>query len=314
MNTTTLRPRHRSSHATADDGTTLAVHEYGSRTAPITVVFIHGHCLHSGAWQHQLRHLHRTWGHQIRMVTYDQRGHGDSGHANMNTYRVDELGRDLAAVLRHTHAGNVILVGHSMGGMAALAHIRQNPTAAGTRILGMALIATAAGDLADHGIGQALNNPTLGLARTLVERSPHAADIIRDVGKHLCRPLIHGFGYGPGTSAALRTLGTAMLTTTPVTTMVGYLDGLRHHNEYAALNHLRNIPTAVICGTDDKMTPPIHSHTLADQLAAGELTLIENAGHMVIHERPTQVNAALLRLLHRVADTAPHSETQKIAQ
>ena len=79
------------------------------------------------------------------MVFYDQRGHGQSGAAPPSTYTVAQLGRDLETVLAvMAPRGPVVLVGHSMGGMTVLSHARQFPQRYGTRIVGAALISSAA--------------------------------------------------------------------------------------------------------------------------------------------------------------------------
>ena len=84
-------------------------------------------------------------GEQVRMVFYDQRGHGQSGDAPIETYTVEQLGRDLEIILRvMVPRGPVVLVGHSMGGMTVLSHARQFPANYGRRIVGAAIISSAA--------------------------------------------------------------------------------------------------------------------------------------------------------------------------
>ena len=113
---------------TTPDGVDLAVREVGPTDAPVTVVFAHGFCMNMGAFHFQRRELARVWGDQVRMVFYDQRGHGKSGTAAPRTYTVAQLGCDLDTVLAVlAPRGSVILVGHSMGGMTVLSHARQFP-------------------------------------------------------------------------------------------------------------------------------------------------------------------------------------------
>ena len=52
-------------------------------------------------------------------------------------------------------------------------------------------------------------------------------------------------------------------------------------------------PTLVICGTEDRMTPPKYSKYLVDGIANAELELIAGAGHMVMLEKPEPVAAAI---------------------
>ncbi len=71
----------RSVVVTTPDGVPLAVREVGPKDAPLTVVFAHGFCLRMGAFYFQRARLTEQWGSQVRMVFYDQRGHGQSGEA-----------------------------------------------------------------------------------------------------------------------------------------------------------------------------------------------------------------------------------------
>ena len=120
----------RSSVVTTPDGVDLAVREVGPEHAPLTVVFSHGFCLRMGAFYFQRARLEQEWGPQVRMVFYDQRGHGQSAEAPPDTYTVEQLGKDLETVLAVTAPkGPVVLVGHSMGGMTVLSHARQFPAA-----------------------------------------------------------------------------------------------------------------------------------------------------------------------------------------
>ncbi|BDB40669.1 hypothetical protein IWGMT90018_11150 [Mycobacterium kiyosense] len=135
----------RSLVVTTADGVPLAVRESGPEDAPLTLVFAHGFCLRMGAFHFQRMRLGEQWGPRVRMVFYDQRGHGQSGEAAPETYNLTQLGQDLEAVLRaRVPRGPIVLVGHSMGGMTVLSHARQFPDQYGRRIVGVALISTAA--------------------------------------------------------------------------------------------------------------------------------------------------------------------------
>ena len=120
----------RSCVVTTPDGVPLAVREVGPEDAPLTVVFAHGFCLRMGSFHFQRARLTEEWGPQVRMVFYDQRGHGQSGEASPDTYTVEQLGQDLESVLAvMVPRGPVVLVGHSMGGMTVLSHAQAVPAA-----------------------------------------------------------------------------------------------------------------------------------------------------------------------------------------
>ena len=52
-------------------------------------------------------------------------------------------------------------------------------------------------------------------------------------------------------------------------------------------------PTLVICGTDDLMTPPKYAEYLHQKFKESQLALIPGAGHMVMLEKPDEVNQAI---------------------
>ena len=53
------------------------------------------------------------------------------------------------------------------------------------------------------------------------------------------------------------------------------------------------IPVLILCGAEDKMTPPENSRYLADHIPGARMELIENAGHFVMMENPQAFNQAL---------------------
>ena len=144
---------------TTPDGVPLAVREVGPDDARLTVVFAHGFCLRMGAFHFQRARLAEQWGPQVRMVFYDQRGHGQSGGASPDSYTVTQLGKDLETVLAvMVPRGPVVLVGHSMGAMTVLSHARQYPHRYPTRVVGAALMSSAAEGISRSPLGEILKN------------------------------------------------------------------------------------------------------------------------------------------------------------
>ena len=100
----------RSYLVTTPDGVPLAVREVGPADAPLTVVFAHGFCLRMGAFHFQRMRLSEQWGPQVRMVFYDQRGHGRSGRSSTGDLHRDAAGQgpgDRAAGDRAARPGRV---------------------------------------------------------------------------------------------------------------------------------------------------------------------------------------------------------------
>src|SRR6202008_3016359 len=131
-------------------------------------VFLHGFCLSQASWAAQIDSLLWSYGDTTRIIAYDHRGHGDSGAAPIGTYRIDRLAADLDDVLAALKVtAPLTLVGHSMGAMAALAYLGR-PTRARDPD-GLVLGPTAAGNLAQRGLGRLMGPPATPLLFKLIE-------------------------------------------------------------------------------------------------------------------------------------------------
>jgi pimeloyl-ACP methyl ester carboxylesterase len=286
---------------TTSDGVPLAVREVGPEDAPLTVVFAHGFCLRMGAFYFQRAKLTEQWGPQVRMVFYDQRGHGQSGTAAPESFTVPQLGQDLETVLSvMAPRGPVVLVGHSMGGMTVLSHARQFPQRYPTRVVGVALIATAAEGVSRSPLGEVLKNPVLEAARFAVRYAPRTVHRTRGAASAVLGPVLRAASYGDEkVSRSVVAFSERMMHDTPISTLVGFLHALEVHDETAGLATLAKIPTLVVCGDHDLLTPKEYSEAMAAELHECELLVVGGAGHLVQLEQPEIVDDALVRLVER---------------
>ncbi|PBC36792.1 alpha/beta hydrolase [Rhodococcus sp. ACS1] len=301
IESTTQAPVQRRTTVSADDGVSLAVREYGPTDAPMTIVFLHGHCLSAESWILVRDELMRQYT-DARIVSYDHRGHGDSDVAPAATYTLEQLGRDLHAVLDAIAPTDpVVLVGHSMGGMTALTYARRYPHEIGTRIVGIGLIATAASGLADAGFGRLLRAPVLSWVQEAVRRAPTSMEQVKRLGCKVFAPVIRGAEFGDRkVSTHVLELAIAMHDETPIVTMTSFLDSFTTYDESETLPALSAIPTLVLCGSADLMTPPTHSVAIAAQVEDADFVCVDGAGHSVILEQPTAVADAIARLVTRI--------------
>ncbi|AKS35614.1 alpha/beta fold hydrolase [Mycolicibacterium goodii] len=291
----------RSSVVTTADGVPLAVREVGPEDAPLTVVFAHGFCLRMNAFHFQRVRLAEQWGDQVRMVFYDQRGHGRSGEASPNTYTVEQLGADLESVLAVTAPrGPVVLVGHSMGGMTVLSHARQYPQRYPTRIVGVALISSAASGVDRSPLGEILRNPALEAVRFTARYAPKLVHHTRGAARSLIAPILQAGSFGDElVSPSVAEFAADMMHGTPIATLVEFLHALEVHDETAALDVLAQVPTLIACGDRDLLTPVEHSKAMAARLPKSELVVVGGAGHLVQLEEPEVIDDALVRLVER---------------
>jgi pimeloyl-ACP methyl ester carboxylesterase len=285
------------------DGVSLSVREYGSRDAAHTVVLLHGFCLNKDSWTIQIGHLRRQYGDSIRIISYDHRGHGDSGSAPMHTYHIDRLAADLAGLLIVLGVtGPLTLAGHSMGGMVALAYLGRPAGQRPVQPHGLILIATAAGKLAERGLGQFLASPATDILYELADHAPQAvADgVLRTLARPACCALVRYGGYGTASRDALVAVSAATINATPVATKAGFLRALRHYDQYRTLSSI-TATTVVISGGADKLTPPSHAHDLARGIPGAMHLHRPAAGHMLLDEAPQEISNAIIGVID------PHS-------
>jgi pimeloyl-ACP methyl ester carboxylesterase len=281
---------------TTSDGVRLAVRDYGSdRADNPTVVLLHGLCLTQESWEPQVRRLRRRWGSRIRIITYDHRGHGRSTGAPMPTYRIDQLAADLAEVLTALHiTGPLTLAGHSMGGMTALAYFSRPAWDRPVEPQGLVLVGTAAGNIAERGIGRLLATPATGALFGLVHRMPQrAAD---NAVKALMRPLGAALSRYSGNGSAFAAASRDAVRSSSLTTATGFLPSLKTYSEYDTLASIA-AKTIVVSGGADMLTPASHSRDMAAAIPDAVHLHHPTAGHMLLQDAAECVSNAISRAM-----------------
>jgi pimeloyl-ACP methyl ester carboxylesterase len=271
------------------DGTALAVSDWAGPSTDRTVVFLHGLCLSQAAWAIQARHVLGHFDHRTRVISYDHRGHGDSGSAPLHTYRVGQLAADLDDVLTALKTrGPLVLVGHSMGAMTALTYLAEGGCAA--QVAGVVLCATAAGHLAMQGIGRLLGLPVLDMVIDTVARVPtRAAGALTAP----MRVVLHRAGaLGGARGAALAEVFANALESAPLSTALGFLTSLRDFDQTPNLSSI-TAQTTIISGGLDLLTPPALSREMASAIAGSTHVHLPAAGHMLPQQEPNTVNDAV---------------------
>jgi pimeloyl-ACP methyl ester carboxylesterase len=316
------RPADRTVLVQADDGVLLSVEEIGSGNAAITLVFVHGYTLSMASWTFQRRTLAEQLatanGHRpdARLVFYDHRGHGASGRGRAERATIEQLAADLAAVLdARVPRGPVVLVGHSMGGMTIMGLAAMHPELFGDRVLGVALISTSSGNLADLTFGlpdllTRVRAAVLPVAAWTMRRIPRFAEGTRRVAADLVSTATRSLSFAStDVDPLLARYVDAMIAGTPVDVIAEFYPALAGMDHTGALEPLRRIPTLVLTGEQDTMIPKAHSEQIVEHLggdanATMEFLVVPEAGHMVLLEQPAEVSSALTRLLRRVAELA----------
>ena len=191
-----------------------------------------------------------------------------------------------------------MLAGHSIGGMTMMALAEQRPEIF-ERVVGVAFVATSSG---------ALETVTLGLpeaggtvraqiprmlalrSRTLSRRARRRAPLVETV-------VMRRFVFGRPLRLADAALAVEGLISCPGDTVVGYYEDCMRHERTDALKVLDGIPTQVLVGTRDVLTPPSHARRIAEHVEGAVLTVAPDAGHMLPLERDRLVTGVLVRLI-----------------
>jgi len=226
-----------------------------------------------------------------RVVVYDQRGHGESTLGG-SPASIANLGDDLHSVLDAVDAHDAVLVGHSMGGMTIQSYAAEHPDDFARRVRGVVLVATAARTL-----GRAL--PAAVVERLLGEGR---AEWTRRgaVGRRMVRGAI---GQRPQRSHIDLTLEGFAAAAGPA--RAGFLVAMASMDLRGAGETIGAVPTRVLVGTRDTLTPPRVARQLVAGIPGAELDIIEGAGHMLPLEAPERIVEAVRSMAGRGAVAAP---------
>ncbi|MEU1216963.1 alpha/beta fold hydrolase [Streptomyces sp. NPDC005790] len=271
------------------DGSRVHVELHGPEDAP-AVVLAHGWTCSTRFWDAQVRDLAVDH----RVVVYDQRGHGSSPAAGPGGCSTRALADDLEAVLRATLAPGqkAVLGGHSMGGMTLMAAAGRDALREhGAAVL---LCSTGSSRLTAESLVLPLRAGALRTRMTaavLGARAPLGP--VTAVSKKILKYATMGRGSSPDKVDACARIVHAC----PRGARVAWGHVLAELDLEARLRELR-LPTAVITGTEDRLTPPVHARAIEAALPQSlGLTELPGTGHMTPVEAPEVVTAKLRELV-----------------
>jgi len=231
---------------------------YATHGAGPAVVYIHGSGGTHKVWLHQ---LHNVPG--VANYALDLPGHGRSEGTGRQT--VADYSAVIVGLLDGLGLHKATLVGHSLGGAVALWTALQHPP----RVAGLGLVGTGARLRVLPAILQGVKTE---FAKTV--------------------ELVTGYDYAENAPRELIEEGKReFLANTPEVL----------HSDFAAcdafdvmarLGEIR-CPSLILCGAQDRLTPPKYSTYLQERIAGARLVLVPDAGHMVMVEKPDEVTRAI---------------------
>jgi pimeloyl-ACP methyl ester carboxylesterase len=229
-----------------------------------TIVFLHG----AGGSHHTFRDQWAGLKGSVRMVIPDLPGHGRSGGSPLES--VDACAAWVADFVNEIGLDRFLLAGHSMGGAIAL----QSALGGIKGLEALVLLGTGArlriSPVIFEGIGERFREFAPELVGWMT--SAASSDLLRE------------------------DITTDVLSTRPAT----FLADFHACNGFDVMNRLDaiRVPTLVVGGDDDRLTPLKYGEYLATNIPGAVLKIIHGAGHLAMLEKPTEVNAVISAFVH----------------
>jgi 3-oxoadipate enol-lactonase len=225
------------------------------------LVFLHGVGSDKSVWQPQLEYFGRT----RHAIAFDYPGYGDSDPAPEGTTR-DDYAAAILFAMRALGVTKAHVCGLSLGGVIAIALHHAAPDSCASLILADTFAVHPDGrGIYDRSLAGSRDLPAMAEARVdFLLAQPADPQVRREVIETMSR--IDPAAYRIGAEA------------------VWLADQRDRLGEIA-------VPTLVICGEDDKPTPPDLSRELAAMIPGAQLAMMARAGHLTNLEQPARFNA-----------------------
>ena len=234
-------------------------------SAPIPIVFLHGVGSDKSVWRPQLDHFSRS----RHAIAFDYPGYGTSDPADSEADH-DDFAAAILAAMDALEVEKAHICGLSLGGVVAIALHHAAPDRCASLII--------ADSFSAHPDGRGIFNRSVKASRAMTMRelaedrvemllAPNAADALRDeVAATMAA--INPDAYRVGARAVW------------LADQRDRLDGIA-------------VPTLVMVGDQDRITPPMLSRDLVSRIAVANLVEISGAGHLANLEQPAAFNAAI---------------------
>jgi non-heme chloroperoxidase len=250
------------------------------------VVLSHGVMLSVRTWVKQMESLPAAG---FRTIAFDHRGHGAST-VGEGGHTLDALAGDVRTVVEGLDLRDAVLVGHSMGGVAVQLFCLRYPEIAAERVAGIVLLST---------LSRTALSGSPRLLRVIERLASAAPDATGVLGFANLGLLISRIGFGQHPRPSHVELTRQMILACTTDTRKGAaapLFALELADELPKLD----VPTLVICGTHDVLTPPAEARHIAALIPGARLEMLPGAGHMAMLEQSETVDHLITEFAREV--------------
>jgi 3-oxoadipate enol-lactonase len=240
-----------------------------------TVVLLHGYPFNRSMWSEQAEALSANY----RVITPDLRGHGETT-VTPDAATMNEMARDVAALLDKLDIRRVTLGGLSMGGYVTLAFYRRFP------------LRTRALILAD-------TRPQADSTEAKRNREEQAEKILKEGMQSIADDFLkkvlttETLNEKPETVERVR----EMILKTDSQGAASALRGMAVRHDQTDFLEEIFVPTLILVGSEDQLTPPKDAELMKREIRGSRLEIIEGASHLSNLERPAEFNLALKSFL-----------------
>lgn len=244
------------------------------------IVLIHGYPFNRTLWNEQVAALSMSY----RVIAPDLRGFGESD-ASQKPATMNRMAQDVALLLNHLGIVRATIGGLSMGGYVALALYKQ----LSSRVCALVLADTRAQSDSDEAkqtraqqAEKALTEGMAGIADMMLPKllTPETVSKRPEVVKRVRDMMLKT--KPEGAAAALR--------------------GMAEREDQTDLLPKISVPTLILVGAEDAITPVADSEKIHHAIAGSRLMVLENAGHVSNLERTEQFNHALLEFQRELSN------------
>jgi 3-oxoadipate enol-lactonase len=249
---------------------TLHFEQAGIPDGSDVLLLVHGFPFNSAMWRPQLQEPPPGW----RVIAPDLAGFG--GNPPTDQLSMDGAADDLAALLETLAVSNAVVCGLSMGGYIAFSMLRRHPALLRALVL---CDTRAAADSEEARRGR--------LESAASVRRQGTAEFLQSMLPKLLSPVTRG--RQPGVEEELRRIMEAA----PAASVAAALEGLAGRPDSTPLLRSITVPTQIMVGSDDEITPVLDAQFMARGIPGAVLTVIPDAGHVSNLENPASFNRAL---------------------
>jgi pimeloyl-ACP methyl ester carboxylesterase len=236
------------------------------------LICVHGFTTTSEFWKEQVD----TFSRDHLLIRPNLPGHGISPHHRKRHYTIEAFVSDLEGLFDHFRIITAILIGLSMGGTIAQQFALRHPNL----LRGLVLVGAT-----PHGLG-----PDVKVANVI--------RAIEDVGIAAASQNVIERSFGSAAPHELVEFAKSEIVQTPEFVARAAIKSLNESDSRPLLKTM-SVPTLVIVGDEDVITPPSESEALAAGIPGAELALIAQAGHFPMLEQPAAFNQVLQRFIER---------------